>query len=531
MRGSGFGRFLNCPSILIVFAATAVACGVESDKETVASFEIAARNAEDIGVTLDTEHLPDMLPRGPEGLYPTSEGFAIPDNHRKNIVFLDESFDVTSTLSYDGIAQGVAGVDVQAGTVTILDGFADRPSIVQFQNGLVQSSIALDSNDGLPTGLARDDLGLIVEYENGVKARRIAADGSVMVLAAPEYNFGGTRFILDPLNPNEPGIRTLHVEGSEVTLQTANFLGTARILSGTDEGVNVLVEDVTFGETVAVRQSVMFVSTDGKVVSRAEIPEVKEGVYIPHGIAIRAHREPIVLTSSGAQLRFWQTTPLEPSEFVERLPISQVDELGSVRQPLNTYPGCLTQAKITQNANEYLNVSVSMTAANINNPASCDEPTCARQKPAYLGSAGTYSSVSYNWGGWDTPTQFVNAMASGKKAGNMNDSRNWGLTCTYGVDCSGFTARIWGVNSGSKPGTTQLAGSSYTSVAYGPGYYTGDAFILSGSHVLVYVSTGGSGLNIWESVGGGFDRVIYRNVPWSHVSGWLARHSNNHCNT
>jgi hypothetical protein len=60
----------------------------------------------------------------------------------------------------------------------------------------------------------------------------------------------------------------------------------------------------------------------------------------------------------------------------------------------------------------------------------------------------SYSGVSYNWGGFDQPRDFLDKVESGKVAGNYR-KRCGNRLCIRsdfaGLDCSGFVSRCWQV--------------------------------------------------------------------------------------
>lgn len=60
----------------------------------------------------------------------------------------------------------------------------------------------------------------------------------------------------------------------------------------------------------------------------------------------------------------------------------------------------------------------------------------------------TYLGVSYNWGGFDLPSEFLRKVESGKVAGNYKKRCGENLCVRFdfaGLDCSGFISRCWQV--------------------------------------------------------------------------------------
>jgi len=105
----------------------------------------------------------------------------------------------------------------------------------------------------------------------------------------------------------------------------------------------------------------------------------------------------------------------------------------------------------------------------------------------------TMKRVPYKWGGFDSPSVFVDRIKGGRLAGDVCTCRDPAhndciVDTAAGVDCSGFVSRAWGL--ASKLGTIGLGGIS-TKVT---GWQTdigkvkaGDALNKAGSHVRLVV--------------------------------------------
>jgi len=129
--------------------------------------------------------------------------------------------------------------------------------------------------------------------------------------------------------------------------------------------------------------------------------------------------------------------------------------------------------------------------------------------------------IPYNWGGADTPAMFDHKLALGKAAGSH--SRYGVLSCTTGVDCSGFVAFCWrGVGTTHDMGTTTLR-----TIGGKPkdNWFTdlkpGDALVKPGSHVVLFAGYNPDGtINIYEASGSAA-RVIYHSSTWSRFKGYI----------
>jgi hypothetical protein len=129
--------------------------------------------------------------------------------------------------------------------------------------------------------------------------------------------------------------------------------------------------------------------------------------------------------------------------------------------------------------------------------------------------------IPYRWGGADSPEIFDRKLAQGLGAGSH--SRDGVLSCTTGVDCSGFVAQCWGLaETGHAYSTTnlRLVGGKPKD-----NWFTdlrpGDALVKPGSHVVLFAGYNKDGtINIYEASGSA-SRVIYHAIPWSRVKGYI----------
>lgn len=61
--------------------------------------------------------------------------------------------------------------------------------------------------------------------------------------------------------------------------------------------------------------------------------------------------------------------------------------------------------------------------------------------------AGSCNYMPYCWGGFSTPSQYKAGMTNGGRVGNINTSTAGHVSNTYGLDCSGYVSRCWGLTS------------------------------------------------------------------------------------
>jgi hypothetical protein len=149
-----------------------------------------------------------------------------------------------------------------------------------------------------------------------------------------------------------------------------------------------------------------------------------------------------------------------------------------------------------------------------------DGSCSGRGKPRYIGGAGTYRSVAYDWGGFSSRSQYNTAMSPGTgKAGDINTA---GVeSCSYGLDCSGFVSRAW--QKTTKYGTSTLSQVSWQ-MSSTSSLREGDVMNKSGSHVVLFVSFATGGIWTLEATTtSSYDRVVYITRSWSALSGYVPR--------
>ncbi len=151
-------------------------------------------------------------------------------------------------------------------------------------------------------------------------------------------------------------------------------------------------------------------------------------------------------------------------------------------------------------------------------PWTCTAPnTSASCNAAYVSAyvPGDYVGLPYDWGGYMGLFEFDQGIAQGKGAGSYPDDGI--LSCTVGLDCSGFVSQAWGTSHYTTSSIPQV--SSLIDVA---DLLPGDVFNEAGYHVAMYSHMLANGEPaLYEALG----YNVHVNVTggWSHVSGYLPR--------
>ena len=125
---------------------------------------------------------------------------------------------------------------------------------------------------------------------------------------------------------------------------------------------------------------------------------------------------------------------------------------------------------------------------------------------------GDYLGLPYDWGGYVTLFQFDDGIKSGKGAGSYPE--HGVLSCTVGLDCSGYVSKIWGVG---HFGTATIHEVSHE-IAFGA-VLPGDAFNVPGYHVVLFAGELSDGWPVfYEAIG--YNTMYNTFAGWANVSGF-----------
>ncbi len=190
------------------------------------------------------------------------------------------------------------------------------------------------------------------------------------------------------------------------------------------------------------------------------------------------------------------------------LPRAQSQAATVARLPITT------RAEILARAKTFAGHTWTCGQGNLN--ASCYKSYKSDWKPGQV-----ITGVPYNWGGFDSPEAFDRKLTKSYAAGAH--SRYGVLSCTAGIDCSGFVSYCWGI-----PLTSHLYGTvNIRDIAGKPksNWYTdlkpGDALNKPGSHVVLFTGYNSDGtFNICEASGSAA-RVVCHRTTWSRFKGYI----------
>lgn len=422
-------------------------------------------------------------------------------------------------------------------------------STIPLRDVLVMQDVAVTSQSIFVLNEANEGLQLLRLSRNGVEIERhylpkefdpwttgihVAADGSVV----GEVDGGGSYVTLantrgefapgmkrDDLEAfgmkyrvvsrstisERPGRADLYIGDRQVPILTEYEYGGVTLLGATKEHVFVGKFDMVSFPATNVDYVILMISGDGDILAKARVP-LDELYFIPsHSVAFAPNGSvyafvPLRDTLEIRRLGFKQNIEPILRDDLSATATSTSGFVSDTQSPTRT--SLAFDAGSSQNATDPLtcrsrSAMMTMVTGYINNSKYLSDTNlngyCAqRHKPSYLGGAGTYSSVSYAWGGFNTPAEFNAGMSPATyKAGDVNWYHSSVLPCVRGVDCSGFVSRIWGI--ATKQSTCTLLNYPYTCSCPAT-MQPGDAYIKCGDHAMLFNSYSSSGSWVYESV-------------------------------
>ncbi len=126
---------------------------------------------------------------------------------------------------------------------------------------------------------------------------------------------------------------------------------------------------------------------------------------------------------------------------------------------------------------------------------------------------GDYMGLPYDWGGYVSLFEFDQHILNGYGAGSY--SGDGVLTCTTGLDCSGYVSQAW--DTPWKYGTWTIGDISHVIALQD--VLPGDAFNIAGYHIILYSHTLSNGDPVFYEVIG-YNTQINVTGGWAHVAGY-----------
>ncbi|HEV2913116.1 MAG TPA: hypothetical protein VGX92_07360 [Pyrinomonadaceae bacterium] len=427
----------------------------------------------------------------------------------------------------DGITDAVTDEN----NVYVLDGAAPDPAIITLQRSgremrrsPVKPELRRRGVSGLSVG---ESGGALLELQGGATVLSNENPPGRQPMRA--RSAGGRNYSVTIADQGGgaqgPSEGTVKLDGKTVaTISVENTLGGLTVLASTPDGdFYVLVEELTSAPNIMIDQTVRHYEADGMLAGIARVPIAERFTYVSHGVAVGPDRNVYALITRP------QRADVIQLEFNVSLPqILPARPAALPHPPVGAAPCRRRRSEITELADRYVNSSTVLNVANLTGPCTY------RQRPTYLNTtAGSYVSVPYDWGGFDSISDYQSLMATvggNYRAGDRKESNepsNYTASCSRGVDCSGFVSRCWGLTA--KESTSSLPNISFVIAA--TDLQPGDILNKAGKHVVIFDKratnpTGGpeQGIYTWEATQTNkFDRVVHHWWPWSRFRDYLPR--------
>jgi hypothetical protein len=331
------------------------------------------------------------------------------------------------------------------------------------------------------------------------------------------------RVISTGLNQADPRRGQLDVDGVPIDITMTHELGSLAILGfASDDSFFVLAEKVVVQDTLQVDQTVRHYDAQGVLLGLARVPLQDQFAYVEHNVTVGADDGVYALVTRPDRLEV-QRLHFVPS-LAPILPEAAAAVAASPPGLLAAATPCtIDPATVVRTAWRYRDNQTFLSDANINGP-------CAdRGKPRYLGAPGEYTSVAYDWGGFDTVAEFNHFMQQGFQAGDFTIGPV--QPCSRGVDCSGFVCRCWGLTSKrNTDGLPDVCQRLPARQALKQGDILNSPRTGGKGHVTLFSHIDARGIWAWEATTwGGRDRVIWRPHPDSFYEGFTPLRFNRLC--
>lgn len=459
-------------------------------------------------------------------IFSIKDGYVIIHNERKEVLFTNENFELINTLDSADINDGhpglIAVVEYRS-EIIALDAYDDQVTLYRIDpnNGLEKIATRESGYYVPPTNLFTDDRYLIVVYGNDEFADQVHLKNSSFDLSPlNNYIIQGKFYRKKRKTNTYVHEQKVQIGIKIVTIAVPNHLGSLQFLESDAEGnIYLLVEDVEFFPGVFVEQTVWKISPTGKIVSATKISDSQRILNKSHSLTVEPTGELLLLVATAEELQFFRGLSDDYLAILENQPQNPLPKnqpkktipLLSNQTDLVVYEGtCLTESQIQHNIQAYLDLETEISLASI----AQDEA-----RPSYFKEPGLYRSMSYAWGGFDTPADFASAMKAGFQAGNLTFDF---LYNAYGVDCSGFVSRVWGaLRKLSTRSIPEQATPLTLEKLNETGLKRGDVLNQAGSHVILIAEIRENGFSVYEASNyHDYDRVRANFRPWSRFHGF-----------
>ncbi|HAF47916.1 MAG TPA: hypothetical protein DCL08_01590 [Anaerolineaceae bacterium] len=388
----------------------------------------------------------DALTWGPSSFTVADDGsFWIANTVGNSLLHYDVGGTLLGIIDLEGLVVGATDVEVANSGIWVLDQSSMPPKVLSFApNGTLLEKYDLPLGLHLEDGLSGIGLGdqeeLLIEREGDTYITQFTdAEGNIVEPTMTRgYTHNGVVFSANSsgIGSATPNQGTVVAGDLRIEIKTEYDLGGVRILGfGLKDDIFVILEELSQDSEGAllVDQTVRHYDASGKYLGVARVPLSEQYIYVQQGVALGSDGSVYFLATRPDRVEIWRLS------FEQSIPTILFEKSNLINSPElimdqnDEIKRCVTRDTIVSTAYSYVTNSKYLSSTNT------DGSCAGRQKPRYLSGAGTYSSVSYDWGGFDTVSGFNSYMSPNTyTAGDINTTSE---TCSRGVDCSGYVSR------------------------------------------------------------------------------------------
>jgi len=484
------------------------------------------------GVQYEGGDAPETLRWGPAAFTVAPDGsFWVADTVGNRLLHYSPQGDLLGRIGLEPYqVVGVGDLEATASDVFVLDVAATTPRMLRLAlDGSLLAGYELPENLSLAGGLSGIALGdqgeVWIEREGGALVSQLVdTKGRVTGVELAGYLRGGRLYSARPADLTAGDSRQGTVIAGSVRIQVkvSNVLAGLRFLGVSPDGsFYVITEEMVSYPAIQVDQVVRHYGASGKLLGLARVALAEQYTHVAQNLAIGPDGAVYALITRPDHLEVQRLgfsaklRPILPSMPVWRIPPKEAD--GS-----QVPQACRQRSAMINTAVGYVNNSKYLSATNT------DGPCPGREKPRYIAGAGTYPSVAYDWGGWDTVSGYNGSMHPNTlQAGDIPRTAKTVEQCSRGTDCSGFVSRCWSLPY--KHSTRMLPNIS-CQLKSTSCLIQGDIMNNYDEHVVLFRSFARNGFNGYESTTlNGSDRVVSLYHTWSSMSGYVPRRYCNVC--
>jgi len=507
---------------LAVLASASLAPGLALASNTTVCSIPAGRD----GVTFTHENVTDMRASGPAAFTVAPDGsFWVVDTMARRLLHYSSDCRQLGILDVRNVV-GISDIAVTNSSIYLYDRYAQQPVVIHLSlSGAEYGRHVVDRD---VTGVMMGERGEVVtERLFGAAFQQLLdSSGKLAVTSLPGVTQDGVVYHAAgaDLSKADASTGTITLGSRTLEVKVPNAVGGLRVLGvQRDGGFFAKMEEVALANGFRVDQTIRSYDAAGNLRGQARVPIQDNYAYVENNVAQGPSGDVFALMTYRGRAEIQKlgfSTTLSP--ILPVVTITQED----VAPPVTGQ--CRSATDMANTGSWFTGFARGYNSTNISGACS------GRTRPRWLTTAGTaYTGVAYDWGGWDTPTIYDNALYNGRQAGDIDTVNPTGSNgveaCSVGADCSGLVSRAW--NLGTKQSTSTLPSFSWQ-LANRSSLARGDVMNCAGSHVTMFDYYISNGIQNWEATTSfSADRSVYVGRDWTYFGNcnYLPRRFNSKC--